>query len=314
MKLYLAPIKGITDFVFRAAFFRHFGGFDLAYAPFLSSSRGRKIRPGFLRDILPDNNRGISLVPQVLGKDPDDILFLVKRIMELGFGEVNWNIGCPTPMVANKKRGSGILPHPEMVEKILSKVCAIFPDQISVKSRIGRRDGREIDSLMPIFNRYPLRRLIVHPRLGVQMYKGDVDLAAFARCAALAQIPLVYNGDIVDCRSLEERQRLFPEVDEWMVGRGALMNPYLGRRLRGESVVVERSTLKRFHDEIFNGYAELLAGPGHLLGRMKGFWLYYSAIFRDAPRCRKRIHKARSVDHYLDAVKNNFQEEELADL
>ena len=312
MKLYLAPIKGITDYIYRDAFAHHLGGFDVAVTPFISSVMGRKIKASLVRDILPANNRNCSIIPQILSKDPDDFLYLAEEIFSLGYTEINWNIGCPSPMVANKRRGSGLLPFPELIDKILNKLCGKFPGMISVKTRLGRYDSFEIEALMPILNRYPLRKLIIHPRLGVQMYKGEVDLKGFAKCAKVCTHKLIYNGDITSRDSFLKIQKQFPSVEEWMIGRGVLMNPYLAMILRGEKVSFSREVLVEFHDELFRRYGEILAGPSHQLGRMKAIWFYLAGIFTNEHQCRKLIFKTKNIDHYCDAVKNNFEEEELS--
>lgn len=311
MKIYLAPIKGITDCVYREAFANHFKGVDLAYAPFVSSVSSRKIKSSHLIDLLPANNKRMKVIPQVLSKDPDDFIFMAEHVFELGYDEINWNLGCPTPMVAKKERGSGLLPYPDRIEAFLAKVTARFPQKISIKTRLGRHDADEILTLMPIFNRYPLKSLIIHPRLGVQMYKGEVDLDGFTASTKLNKLPLIYNGDINNLEMFNNLQERFSEISGWMLGRGVLKNPYLPAMIKKEKVEISRSALLAFHDEIYAGYLGILEGPGHQVARLKGFWFYFSHIFQNRKACHKRITKAKSVQQYLDSVKINFEEEEL---
>ncbi|MEE4111828.1 MAG: tRNA-dihydrouridine synthase family protein [Desulfobacteraceae bacterium] len=196
--LILAPLRGFTDAVFRNTFVRHFNGVDEAVAPFITSIKGRCIKPSHLRDLMPEDNRAMPVVPQILSNNPDELVCLANALFDLGYREINWNLGCPFPMVAKKMRGSGLLPHPDVIDRMLDKTLHGISGKLSIKTRLGRLSSDEMDRLIPVFNRYPLSRVIVHPRTGVQMYAGRVDLKAFEICLARIVHPVVYNGDIND--------------------------------------------------------------------------------------------------------------------
>jgi tRNA-dihydrouridine synthase B len=189
--LILAPLRGVTDAIFRTAFAECFGGVTRALAPFVASVRGARVKAKLLRDLLPEHNPKMPLVPQILGKDAQEFVVMAKALFDLGYAEVNWNLGCPYPMVAKKGRGSGMLPHPERIDRFLDTVLAGLPGRLSIKTRLGRFSAAEMDALMPIFNRYPLSQVIIHPRTGVQMYTGRVDLKRFGECFALCRLPIV---------------------------------------------------------------------------------------------------------------------------
>ncbi|MDM8539413.1 tRNA-dihydrouridine synthase family protein, partial [Desulfobacterales bacterium HSG17] len=225
--LYLAPMRGLTTFTFRNVFSRFFHGFDLAVAPFITSVNSRRIKDSYLKDVLPANNLKMQVIPQVLSKSPEDFIFLAARLYELGHETINWNLGCPFPMVAKKGRGSGMLPHPEIIESFLEKVITAIPNNLSIKTRLGRNNADEIFDLMPVFNRYPLTELIIHPRTGIQMYEGLTDLNTFEKCVEMSNHPVVYNGDIVDIQRYQKLCSRFKTINRWMIGRGALMNPFL---------------------------------------------------------------------------------------
>jgi len=311
MRLYLAPIRGVTDYIYRDSFAKFFGGFDCALAPFVSSVKGRKIKPAFLRDLLPENNKRLKIIPQILSKNSDEFIFTAKQILDLGYDEINWNLGCPAPMVAKKQRGSGLLPHVAEIERILGKITVEFPGMISVKTRLGYLSPDEIIKLMPLFNQFPLKKIIIHPRLGVQMYKGTPNIDVFESCIAATKHPVVYNGDIVDLQTYKSLQIRFPDIGDWMVGRGALRNPYLGLGIKEQEYTVSREKLLAFHDELMRRYVERLEGPAHLLGRMKGVWCYFAGIFINDNKVLKRISKAWTLEKYKDAVQKNFEQEEL---
>lgn len=316
MKIYLAPIMGITDVIYRQTFAKYFDGVDCAIAPFVCSVESRKLKPNYLKDLFPDRNSGMTVIPQVLSKNADDFLFIAEKIGELGYNEINWNLGCPVPMVAKKKRGSGLLPYPDQIDSILEKVCAKWPHKLSVKTRLGRNSPEELPVLIEIFDRYPLKELIIHPRLGVQMYKGHVDLGGFENCLAKTRHQVVYNGDIVDVDFLFELQKKYSSVNDWMIGRGLLTNPFLAQKCRGNGTQFNsgsyRKILLQFHNDLFNQYEDILFGPAHLLGRMKAIWNYLGQIFEDSHQIIKKILKCTQIEQYSNYIANIFEDKELA--
>jgi tRNA-dihydrouridine synthase len=306
--LTLAPIKGFTEAPYRNAAAEFFEGFDAAMAPFVVTIQGRKYPDAHLKDLLPENNHGWSVVPQILSNHPEGFIKLAQRLFDLGYETVNWNLGCPFPRVAKKNRGSGLLPDPERIDHFLEEVVPAIPGRLSIKTRIGRFDAGEIESLIPVFNRYPLAELIIHPRTGVQMYAGKPDLDVFANCLKRSVSPLVYNGDIYTVPDFTALANRFGSIDRWMLGRGALADPFLPGAIKGivtpESEKLE--LIRRFHGRLFDAYARLLSGPSHLGDKMKGFWLYLSRSFEEGRKILKKIQKTRQADHYAEVVNRFF--------
>ena len=305
--LSFAPLHGVTNRVFRAAYFAHFSGFDEAFAPFILAVPTARMKGSHFKDFIPDPRLGVPLVPQLLGADPAGFLDCARAIADMGYGEVNWNLGCPYPMVAKKGRGSGLLPHPDRVDRFLDAVCPRLPLELSVKLRLGRADAAEILALMPVLNRYPLKRVIIHPRLGVQMYKGSVDIEGFSRAAAISAHPVGYNGDIADINTFRNLVARFPKVSEWMLGRGALWDPFLPAQIKGLPLHDDRvETLRAFHDDLFASYRAVLCGPAHALDKMKEVWSYLGHSFPQARRELDGIARAKSIDDYSRAVQALF--------
>ena len=300
----MAPLRGFTDVVFRNVFQNHFQGICEAIAPFVTSVKGRRIKPSHLRDLAPRENRCFPVVPQILSNDPEAFLCLADTLLDLGYREINWNLGCPFPMVAKKKRGSGLLPFPDKIDEMLERVCERFEGRLSVKTRLGRFSAQEIKHCIPIFNRYPLARVIVHPRTGIQMYTGCVDVEAFSACSMDIVHPVVYNGDINTIASFRSLVDRFPGIDGWMLGRGLLANPFLPEMLQRNDVSIDRQSERfiRFHDDLVNGYLLRFCGPGHVLDRMKGFWRYFSEGWTNGPKVVKRIRKTNSLKRYREIV------------
>jgi tRNA-dihydrouridine synthase B len=309
--LYLAPLRGLTEYIYRNAFSRHFDGFDAAVAPFIPTITAARFKKTHLKDVLPENNQAMPIIPQIIGNNPEDFIPLAKRLFDLGYATVNWNLGCPFPMVANKQRGSGLLPYPQKIEAFLEATISAIPNRLSIKARLGRKKTDEILALLQIFNQYPLDEVIVHPRTGQQMYDGTPDLDMFEKCLEVSAHNTVYNGDINDLDTFKAFSQRFKTVNRWMVGRGALADPFLPAAIKtgqnGSTGKVEG--FRAFYDDLFEQYRQAFHGPGHLLDRMKGFWTYFSRSFKDSHKIKKKIHRTQNLNRYLEIVERFFEEE-----
>jgi tRNA-dihydrouridine synthase B len=305
----LAPIRSFTNALYRNLYSLHFTGLDGAIAPFITTLSAKQINRSHIKDILLENNHGMPVIPQILGNDPAGFIQLATKCHDLGYHTVNWNLGCPFPMVAKKRRGSGMLPYPEMIQAFLDKVIPAIPAHLSIKARIGREKNEEIFQLLPIFNAYPLEEIILHPRTGIQMYTGEVDLDTFAQCLPLLNIPVVYNGDIFDRDSFLTLQKRFNTVSRWLIGRGVLANPFLPEILRSgeESPRDPVERFKRFHDDLYDAYRAELSGPTHLVDKMKGYWLYFFRSFENGEALFKKMKKVNTIQKY-EALVDKFLE------
>ncbi|MCR4829114.1 MAG: tRNA-dihydrouridine synthase family protein [Bacteroidales bacterium] len=235
MQLVLAPMQGLTELLFRRAYHRAYPeAFGFAISPFLPLTAGNIRDAGKkVDDVWPEVNAdSMPVVPQILGRDPEGFVALSLRLNELGYSEVNWNIGCPMRRIAAKHRGSGILPHPEEVRAFLDQVVPQLPLALSVKMRLGYYDENEIDAIIPILNEYPICRVTVHPRIGKQMYGGQPRIEKFAEVYPNFRHPVAYNGDIVTVADYARIRTRFPDIDQIMIGRGALLNPLLPIQIR----------------------------------------------------------------------------------
>lgn len=310
-RLILAPLMGITGATFRRIYNRHFPGFTGAMAPFITTTHGNPASRSHFKDILPENNRdSLPLVPQLIGNDGPDFARAANRLCgDFGFTEVNWNIGCPSGTVTAKKRGAGLLPCPDLIDAFLDHVCSNSTCRLSVKMRLGLRDPNQYRALVPIFNRYPVVEITMHPRLGSQMYEGTVDLGAFADFYAAINKPIVYNGDITTAVFAKSLCGRFPGLAGLMIGRGAVANPFLPAAIRSgvdEKLLFERIRLQKFHDDLLAAYEEtLLGGAPVLLGRMKELWQYWIPV-AGGPRLVKTVLKAKRMDEYRSAVARAF--------
>ncbi len=311
MIISLAPIQGITDFRFRRCFQAHFGGVNRYYAPYIRLEKGLSIPKSRDKDVDPANNQSIDLIPQVMSGKSDEILLMAQYLHDLGYTEMNWNLGCPYPMVTNRQMGAGLLPHPEIVESLLSQVLSKTNIKISVKLRLGLADSDEIEKLIPILNNFPLEEIILHPRIGKDLYKGEANREKFEYLLPKWKHPIAYNGDLVNAEDLRNCQLRFKTVDHWMIGRALISNPFLAEDITDVCLSTDAKMVRfrDFHDSLTEEYLSVLSGSSHLITRMRAFWEYFALSFSNPHKVFKRIKKSNSIDKYHAAVRTNFSEE-----
>lgn len=306
----LAPLQGFTDVTYRNVFSDHFSGVDEAVAPFISTMGQMRLKPSRIKDVDPENNKTLFVVPQILGNVAKDFIFLADHLYEMGLKKINWNLGCPHSKIAKKKRGSGLLMYPEEIDAFLDTVLSKISNTLSIKLRLGRRSKDEIFKVLPVLDKYPLDEIILHPRTGLQMYEGTSDHDAFAKALLYTRHSLTYNGDITNLNSFHAVQKKFPHIRRFMIGRGILSNPFLAEDIK--RIVVKKNQiarLKNFHDDLFDSYEKIFSGPAHLTGRMKGFWSYLGPSFKQSKKPLKNILKTTSIAKYQDMVKRFFKAE-----
>ncbi len=309
MEFYFAPLEGITSYTYRNLHHKYYSGVEKYYTPFLSPGPEKGLGIRQLRDVVPENNPNILLVPQLLTNRAGDFLKSMEVLGEYGYREINLNLGCPSGTVTAKKKGSGFLYYPQELDRFLDEV---FKDrqiwsgefQVSVKTRIGKNSPEEWPELMEIYNRYPLKELIIHSRIQRDFYNNIPNLEVFEDALVQSKNPVVYNGDIFSDRDFRRFRERFPAVKTIMLGRGLIQNPELARALKEErsSEIFDKTRLKNFHDELLEQYCERMSGERNVLFRMKELWFYMIRLFPDHPKVEKKIKKATRLAEYRAAV------------
>ena len=286
---YAAPMEGMTTWLWRRVHHRIFGGADKFFTPFLSPNATCTFQVKERREI--DHNEGLNVVPQLLTADPGHFIWAARVLADMGYSEINLNLGCPSGTVAAKRKGSGLLSWPDQLTALLDGVFDALPGmRISVKTRIGRHDDGEWPALLDIFNRYPIHELIVHPRVGKDMYRGTARRQVFHWTRQHTGLPLVYNGDIW---TPEDAASWDVSV---MTGRGLIADPALLRRARGGAPAA-RAELADFMGELADGY-EATVGQDATLHRMWELWFYLIAAFPEAGDALKKMRKCRRLADY----------------
>ena len=311
MKFYLAPLEGITGHIYRNALEKYFPGTDRYFTPFIAPDQNRILRTKERRDVLPEHNHVPDLVPQILTNDAREFQRTALVLQEMGYQEVNLNLGCPSGTVVSKKRGSGLLAYPDEVDRLLEQIFENVDLKISVKTRIGKDDASKALTLMEIYRRYPLSELIVHPRTQKDFYRGEPDQEAFGEILSLSYpFPVCYNGNLLTARDYRAFCERFPQVTSVMLGRGVIANPGLIRYLKtGEAI--QKESLHLFHDEVLEGYRNVFGEDKNALFRMKEMWIYMIHLFSDHEKHVKKIRKAQNLLEYRCAVDALFREQEL---
>lgn len=306
--LIMAPLQGFTDVTFRNVYARHFAGVDEALAPFISTMGRQRLKPSRLRDVALQFNQALPVTPQILSNSADDFIFLARHLADMGHTRVNWNLGCPHSKIAKKIRGSGLLMFPEKIDALLEKIVSQIPVPLSVKIRLGRKDKEESHDLIQVLNRHALDHVVLHPRTGIQMYRGTADHDAFEAAMEACIHPFVYNGDITDTASFSIVRNRFSGIRRFMIGRGILANPFLPEEIKkiSSDPACRLSRLQCFHDDLMAAYADRFSGPGHLIGRMKGFWHYLGPSFKNHHQPLKKILRSPSVEAYSGQVADFF--------
>ena len=304
LPIHFAPLQGFTESAYRLAHSKFAPGIHTYYTPFLRLEKG-EVRAKDLRDLQTEHP--YHLVPQIIVRDVEEFNLLTKTVTDLGFQEIDINMGCPYPMQTKSGRGSGILPHPEKVREILDAIGrlslpatepAASAPKFSIKMRLGLTAPEECLQLLPLLNEAPLAHITLHPRVGIQQYKGALDFETFDKFYAECKHPLIFNGDITDLKQIQYIEARYPKLAGIMIGRGLLANPILAAQYAGLPCGTATETLLKIHADIAADYARRLQGNAQILDKIRPFWTY-----TDLPKkIRKKIEKSKTLEEYLEAV------------
>ena len=307
MKIYSAPLEGITTYIFRNAYNEIYGHIDKFFAPFISPAENNPIPLARdKKDIAPENNIGINLVPQILTCRSGCFIEAAKELHKMGYKEINLNLGCPSGTVCAKGSGAGFLQDTSGLERFLDDIYSFSESEdikISVKTRIGYSDPDEFHALMDIFNSFPVSELIVHPRIRSDLYKGEPRKEYFAYALEHSRCPLVYNGNIFTDKDCDELSYSFGSgLDAVMLGRGLLSDPSLTEKLKGLAAETDFVKFKKLHDTVYHEYQKILSPDINILYKMKELWSYWQNLFDGRERDIKKLLKAKKCTEYDDCV------------
>ena len=301
--IHFAPLQGYTDDVYRRIHHELMGGIQTYYTPFLRMEGGG-VRSKDMRDIRPEFNEGVPMVPQIIVKSMKEFDFLTGIVEEKGYTRVDINMGCPFPLQAKHGRGSGLLAHVDIIEEMAKAIAAKSQLKFSVKMRLGWENANEWRPVLDILNSTPLEQITLHPRIGTQQYKGSVSMEAFEEFYKLCKHPLIYNGDVTSVDDIRKLEEMYPKLAGVMIGRGLLARPSLaleyasGVELSWEK---RRSLLLDFHDRMKAHYETTANSETQVHSRLRLFWEYMEEEL--GRKAYKKIMKAGNLKNYLSTVR-----------
>lgn len=319
-KYYLAPLEGITGYIYRNAYHTYFSPMDKYFTPFIETHTKRSFNARELNDILPEHNQNMYVVPQLLTNQADDLIRTVRDLEAMGYQEINLNLGCPSGTVVSRKKGSGFLAVPEQLDDFLAKIFTEIEIPISIKTRIGVKEPEEFANLLTIYNKYPLKELIIHPRVREDYYKNTPNLAVFETALSVSKNPICYNGDIFTKETAWQIQKQFAadtaadekKVSAIMLGRGIIANPLLLEQIQGKETTPDaKQRLYAFHNQLLSDYSKVISGDKNVLFKMKELWSYFGNSFTESEKYCKKIRKTERIREYEQIVASLFREQEL---
>ena len=298
-------MEGITNYLFRCVYHRHFSGIDTYFTPFVTGTHLSKKEQ---RDICRENNLDMDVVVQVLSNQTDDFLSVAHIVSEkFGYDHINLNLGCPSATVTSRKRGAGFLSIPDKLEEFLDEIFERSPVSISIKTRIGMHDASEWENILAIYEKYPLTELIVHPRIRDALYGGLPNIEAFAYAYENSHHPLCYNGNIFTKEDYDRIVGRFPNITAVMIGRGLLLNPFLPEEIKGISSPTKEERYARIRDFEADFRESLMTktegGPHKVMEKMKEIWGFMAYNFDNPEKLLKKIRKAQTMDAYLVVIR-----------
>lgn len=309
MQFYLAPMEAVTGFVYRNVYHSMFGDMDKYFAPFITPTQKKILKTRERKDVAPENNVGMYLVPQILTNNAEQFIETCEFLAQKGYQEINLNLGCPAATVVTKGRGSGFLGETVKLDRFFDEVYRwnnSLPEKehfdFSVKTRLGLEDAEEFEEILPIYNSYPLKEVIIHPRVRRDYYKGMPDLDAFAKALEVCKHSVCYNGDIFKKEDYVNLKTQFPQIDKIMIGRGIIANPGIVREMKtGQKIIKEE--LRQYHDLLYDTYLQDLGAEKDVLFKMKEVWFYLGTNFKDSDKIIKKIHKAKQPEEYKTVIR-----------
>ncbi len=310
MNIYFAPMEGLSGYIYRNAHHVCFNHIDKYFSPFVSVNESGNFKKRELEDLAPEHNGDLVLIPQLLANKTSEFVLFAERIKQMGYKEINLNLGCPSGTVVAKNKGSGFLAKTAELDAFLYGIFAWGGTGISIKTRIGKEHPDEFYELIEIFNKYPIKELTIHPRIQKDFYKNKPNMELFRYALNHSKNPLCYNGNLFTANQYQEFSTGYPGVKSVMLGRGLLVNPGLSKEIKA-TAKADKSTIMTFHDMIYSEYKKVLPGDVTILYKMKEIWFYLALLFTNHDKYARKIRKSTRLSDYDAAVSSLFREQDL---
>ena len=298
MTIYFAPMEGVTDGILCQTHNRIFGGIDVYCLPFHKLTQSLSLLTREIRDMAPEENEGLNVLPQALTRDPEQLSAWLYYISECGYPCADLNLGCPSPTVTKRGRGSGLLQDTGYLRSFLDRLFSnTLPVALSVKTRIGYESPEEWPGLAELLSGYPFAHVAIHVRTTKEQYTGATHPEAFELALQKGIPHPVCNGDL---RTPEDVQALVtrcPGTEAVMIGRGLLADPALARRIRGGKEASEEE-LRAWYTDLYTGWRNRF-DEAIALGRIKKLmeWPGEGDIRR-----KRLLRRAGDIESCINAV------------
>ena len=306
IQFYLAPMEEITGYVYRNVYRDLFGDIDKYFTPFVTPTQKKVLKRKEQKEVGPANNRNMNVVPQILTNQSSQLIDTALYLYELGYREVNLNLGCPSATVVPKHKGAGFLSDLNRLNLFFDEVFSdpLFGNDVmrlSVKTRLGLSSADEFPEILEVYNRYPLSEIIIHPRVRSDYYKSRVNLEAFSEALEICIHPVCYNGDLFSCNDIMSFINRFPSVRRIMLGRGVVADPGLVREVRTGKKITQKE-LFAYEKALYDSYTESYSDANNAVYKMKEVWFYLSRMFDEPDKVLKKVCKTKHPAAYRAVV------------
>lgn len=314
----LAPMQGLTNRALRQVF-ADTAQPDVLFTEFV------RVRPRYGKKKLDDDAPlvtnadlqeavatagDIPLVVQVIGSIEDGAIDAVKLLVDEGVQHINVNMGCPWGRMTSVLAGGGMFKAPETVFPLLSALRKLVPGTLSVKTRAGLDDERQLFGVLPAFADAGLDFLVLHARTVQQKYKGDANHALTAELVDTCPYPIIANGDV---RTAEDADHVLQQTHAagLMLGRGAIADVHLFQRIRGErgpcpTGVDRQRELAAHFSRLLTAFEGVFCGDTQVLHKLKESLAHVEDA--DQKKFIKRLKKARQVADAHSVLRDAMQQ------
>lgn len=307
--LMLAPMQGLTNRALRSLFMDRVRP-DVVFTEFVRAlSRNAKAMAKNDQQEIKGHDYKTPLVVQLVGSSVESLVAAADTAQKLGTEHLNINLGCPYGRMTKNKAGGALLKKPDELVIMLQSLRQAVRGSFSVKVRSGYDDPSQLLSLVPVFEDCGVDFLIVHPRTVEQKYTGLADHNVTAEVVGKTSLPVIANGDI---RTVEDGERVKEQTGAagLMIGRGAIADPLLFERLRGnyQAVSTPEQRARELHDylhALLESYQELFCGDQQVLYKMKEVAAYIKDPCFD--KLVRKIKKTKNLARFKELLETIAQ-------
>ena len=247
MKIYIAPMAGITDYSFRKILEKFSPDFlftEMVNSHLLATHDKTTETELLKYDSL--KNTGT----QVFGSNEEEIIYSFQKLEEMGFKKINLNMGCPQPKIIKNGAGSALLLNRAFIDNLICKLKKHLSSdtEISIKIRTGYKNFSEPEFYLNLANKYQLDFICVHGRTQEQIYGGTADWDIIRKLGTLPRnVDFIGNGDLFEPHDIVQKINN-SNLDGIMLARGIIGNPWLISQIKELMKFGKTFTIPKFSE------------------------------------------------------------------